>query len=140
MNSANTLSDNQFIKMLENKSLHKSYFDHIGHLRLVWIYLNKYSLEYTLGLISSNIKFYAESLGATDKFNQTITTAMVLLVAKRMSKQNTSSWDEFIEFNQDIVKDCLAVLKQFYSHDLLFSEKAKLKFAFPDKSMSFLGE
>lgn len=140
MDLASTLSDNQFIKMLENKSLHKSYFDHIGHLRLAWIYLNKYSLECSLGLISSNIKLYAENLGATDKFNQTITTAIVLLVAKRINELAIKTWDEFIELNQDIVNDCLAVIKQFYSHELLFSEKAKREFVFPDKCMNFSRE
>lgn len=146
------LSDQEFITLFENLSLPPEYFDHKGHLRLAWLYLQRYGLELSIIKVAQGIKAYAGSLGATDKYHCTITQALVCIMAQRLSiamplqdKQSAAqvqlltaelrhkaSWQLFVSKNQDLFVDALAVLQQYYSKSLLASKKAGKQFIQPD--------
>jgi len=127
-----TLSDKDFLTQLENKTLDSSYFNHIGHLRLTWLYLMNHDVETTVQLTSSTIRNYAESLGASTKFHITITDAIIRVMAKRVEAMEIKSWQSFLEQNTDLVEDAISVLTQHYSKDLLFSEEARVALVSPD--------
>ncbi len=78
------LNDATFIAQFENQTLSSAHFNHIGHLRLAWLYLERYPLEQAISLVCGGIKAYAESLGASTKFHFTITNAIVRIMAMRM--------------------------------------------------------
>ena len=117
------IDDQTFIREFENQTLNPEYFDHRGHLRIAWLYLSRYSLNEANQRVCRGIKTYAESLGATDKFNLTITGALVKIMAQRMEKGQ--GWEDFIHSNSDLVENALAVLGSYYSDEVLFSEEAK---------------
>ena len=130
--SNNELSDHKFIEQFESLTLDKQFFDHIGHMRLTWLYLNQYDLEKSILLVNKNIKAYAESLGAKDKFHFTITTALVRIIDKRLILSQSFSWNKFLTNNYDLVDDAISVLLQYYTSELLFSDAARASFIEPD--------
>jgi len=126
------LSDKDFLKQFENKSLDHKNFDHVGHIRIAWLYLSVHPLNESIKRTCSGIKDYAESLGAKDKFHLTITTALVHVIFNRISETSNVGWDDFIKGNIDLVDDALSILYQHFSKDVLFSDEAKLQTITPD--------
>lgn len=127
-----TLSDQEFIQQFEALTLDPVHLNHQGHLRLAWLYLQKDHLGRAIELTCSGIKAYAESLGATDKFHYTITDGLVRVIWQRMQDVQSTDWRAFLESNQDLQKDALQVLYQYYSEHVLFSEAAKTSWVLPD--------
>ncbi|MDH5434384.1 MAG: hypothetical protein OEY19_10610 [Gammaproteobacteria bacterium] len=124
MNNAHELiSDTYFIELFENLTLDSDYFDHIGHVRLAWLYLHQYEFDDAMVKIADGIEEYAISLGATNKYHVTITNAIVKIIKQRMNGED--NWQSFINLNSDLVDDCIKVLLNYYSEEVLFSEKAR---------------
>lgn len=73
------LDDQTFLKQFESLTLEPCHFNHIGHLRLAWLYLQSNDVSQAAKLTSNGIKAYAESLGANNKFHLTITNALYQL-------------------------------------------------------------
>lgn len=126
------LDDDTFLQQFENQTLEAEYFNHIGHLRLAWLYLNRYSTAEANRHISKGIQAYINSLGISDKFHHTITGALVYIMAKRLQQAPYNSWTNFIQENRDLTVSALTVLSQYYSPALLFSDTAKAGFIDPD--------
>ena len=126
------LENSEFIEQFENQTLDPAHFNHVGHLRLCWLYLQKYELETAVEKTCTGIQRYAQSLGANDKFHRTTTEFLVRLVGLRVNRQPCDSFDAFLESNQDLVNDAQAVLSQFYSTSLLSSKDARLNYLQPD--------
>ena len=127
------LNDQVFLQQFEQLELDPQYFNHLGHLRLAWIYLGRFPLDTAIERTCTGIKAYAESLGAHDKFNHTITDAIVRIIDKRRQRMTNPDWPEFLNKNPDIVEDALAVLDQYYSRDILFGERARHGLVQPDR-------
>jgi hypothetical protein len=124
------ISDKEFIKQFEDHSLDPKHFNHIGHLRIAWLYLNDGTLEQAIYNVTSGVSSYACSLGAADKFQHTLTEAIVKIMAFKMVKQ--SSFSKFLASNKDLIEDLPSILRKHYSHELLYSDKAKKEFVEPD--------
>ena len=127
-----TLTDTQFIEQFENKTLNPVHFNHRGHLRLVWLYLNEFELETAIQKTANGINDYATSLGATDKFHHTVTEAVVRIANERILSQNPVDFDSFLTQNNDIVSDLIQVLNQYYTPERLQSSEARISFLPPD--------
>ena len=127
-----SLSDEQFLGEFEALSLHPEHFNHLGHLRIGWLYLNRYKRQNAVKKVCRGIKAYAESLGASDKFNLTITDALMQIMANRIEQQGIDSWQAFLALNPDLIDNALAVLQRYYSAAVLFSEAAKVERLAPD--------
>ena len=126
------LDDREFLAQFENKSLDPSYFNHIGHLRLAWLFLSNDDVDSAIQRISSGIQAYAESLGATTKFHATITDSIARIMASRMEAMPQENWVLFLEHNSDLVYDALSLLYQQFSKDMLFSEESRISLVQPD--------
>jgi len=126
------ISDDKFLEHFENQTLPLDLFDHRGHLRLAWLYLPKYPLLIAIDKVTTGIKVYANSLGATDKFQHTLTEAIVRIMAIRMKNGDADTLEEYLTDNQDLVEDMPAVVATHYSYDLLNSERARTEFVSPD--------
>ena len=105
MTISDQITDETFLKQFENLTLDSKYFNHIGHIRLAWLYITQYGLESAMAKIFVGIPAYAGSLGASDKFHATITDAIVRIIAKRMAVGDENSWQTFVEHNSDLVGD-----------------------------------
>lgn len=127
-----TISDTTFLEKFEDQTLSPDYFNHSGHLRLAWLYLTKYPLETAIDKVTKGISAYANSLGAKDKFQHTLTEATVRIMASRLKQSNESSLDEYLDNNSDLIEDLWQVISDHYSKERLTSDKAKASFVEPD--------
>jgi hypothetical protein len=127
------LNDTEFLFQFENQTLDMRHFNHMGHLRLAWLYLSRYDVDSAVKLVCSSIQAYATSLGASRKFHLTITNALVRIMAKRRDNMQKKEWELFLLENQDLVNDAISVLDQHFSKGLLFSEQARTTLVQPDK-------
>ncbi|QCU90058.1 hypothetical protein [Thiomicrorhabdus sediminis] len=124
------LSDDQFIKQFENQTLNPAYFDHQGHVRIARLYLQQYPFSSAVEKTLHGIQAYAASLGASDKFHATISTATLYLLAAQIENNETPA---VTDEDSELVTDLLGLLKQFYSEERLFSAQAKQQFIEADK-------
>lgn len=127
-----TITDQEFITQIESLTLHPHYFNHRGHLRLAWLYLNQYPLAVATEKTAVGIQNYATHLGASDKFHMTLTVAAVNVVNGRILPTQSTTFDQFLEQNRDLSNDFLGLLKQHYSSECLFSRLAKEAYVEPD--------
>jgi len=127
------LSDQQFVLQFETLTLDPAYFNHIGHIRITWIYLQSLPDTVVQKKVAEGIKNYATSLGATDKFHATMTQAFVQLITCRFRQNKELSWGKFLEKNSDLVDDAKQVIGLHYSDDLLNSRSAQQQALEPDK-------
>jgi len=130
--STDPLNDQTFLRQFEDKTLDPVYFDHLGHIRLAWLYLSDNELEVAIPLICRGIQEYAESLGAHNKFHLTMTDAIVRIIANRIRRMNYRSWHAFQQHNADLVNDFRSVLHRHYSEEKLLSEEARVSLLSPD--------
>jgi len=126
------LSDQDFIHQFEQKTLPLDEFNHRGHLRLAWLYLQKYSLQLAIKKITKGIEAFAVSLGANDKFHHTLTEAIVRIMYRRCQKGEVKTFEKFLQTNPDLVNNIIDLVHIYYSNDRLNSEIAKREFVFPD--------
>lgn len=126
------LTDDIFLQQFEQLTLDPEHFCHQGHLRLVWLYLNHYDIGTAINRIGTNIKAYAESLGAHDKFNLTITDALARIAASRIKTKPCENWQSFLKLNPDLVDDALGLLLAHYNKSTLFSNDARVTVIAPD--------
>ena len=126
------MTDEAFTREFEQLTLPPEYFDHRGHLRLAWLYLRQYPLEEAIARVASGIREYASSLGATDKFQHTLTEAIVRIMAARPALATAGTLEGYLAENPDLVTDIQAVLSRYYSAGLLQSPQARSGFVDPD--------
>ncbi|OZG73066.1 hypothetical protein BTA51_11245 [Hahella sp. CCB-MM4] len=126
------LDDETFLAQFEGQTLDPACFDHLGHMRLAWLYLNRYDLETAVESTCRGIKLYAESLGATQKFHYTLTDAMVRIMAMRFGKSGFDSLEQFLDMNPDLVNDALGVIHQYFSEEWLAQDSARCSRVEPD--------
>lgn len=126
------LPDHVFIEQFEQCNLDPVHFDHIGHIRLAWLYVKQNQESIAIDKMCRGIKAYASSLGATDKFHMTITQSLTKLIALREHKTKALDWPQFIEINKDLADDSIGLLLKHYSKAQLFSDLARDQFIEPD--------
>ena len=124
-----TPQDRDFLRRFDECSLPESEFKHTGHVRMAWLRLNEASFEAALAQIRNGIRRYAESMGATTKYHETVTVAFARIIASRM--RQGESFDEFTARNADVLSP-RPLLQRYYSQALLDSDRAKQEFVGPD--------
>lgn len=126
------LNDQTFIEQFEQCSLDPVHFNHTGHIRLVWLYLQQNEEKIALHKVCEGIKAYAAGLDANEKFHLTITHSLVKLIALRNKSNKVPSWQTFVKQNRDLVDDSFALLLQYFSKQRLCSELARTQLLEPD--------
>jgi hypothetical protein len=128
------MKDEDFIEQFEACALPGESFHHQDHVKLAWLYLNRYSLIDALIRFSEGLKRFANSNGKANLYHETITLAYLFLIHERLKRCDTEqSWQEFAEANTDLLDWKNNVLKKFYREETLFSEFARSVFIFPDR-------
>ena len=124
-------ADREFLGQFEDCSLDPARFDHQGHLRIAFLYLELYPLEDAIENACHGIAAYARSLGATGKFNRTMTEAIMRIIHPRLAGW-TGTFEAWLACNPDLVRDMRGLLLRHYSKELLDSENARRFFVPPD--------
>ncbi len=128
------MTDDQFLSELGACSLHPADFDHVGHVRLAWICLQRYPEGEAIERACDTIRTYATHLGAPDKFHRTVSEALMRLLAQAGAADRTLSWPDFQAANDDLISQARIRLSDHYSAVLLESSEARANFVAPDRA------
>jgi len=128
------MKDEEFIQRFEDCTLPAESFHHPDHVRVVWLYLRRYSVLETLDRFSTGLKRFATANGKPNLYHETITWAYVLLINERLERGGREqSWAEFVDANGDLFDWKDNILKSYYHDETLRSDVARKVFVFPDK-------
>jgi hypothetical protein len=124
------MTDREFVAAFEACTLPAELFDHREHVRLAWLYLREQPLLEALPRFIASLKRYAESLGASGKYHETITYAFMFLIHERMQCGAAETFDGFASANTDLLGP---ILQRYYRGETLASDFARSTFVLPDR-------
>lgn len=124
------MNDQEFLWQFERCVLPKEQFKHDGHLRVAWLYLNKYAINTAVLCIRQGIRRYATSLNALQIYHETMTLTWIALVADAMHKGNADTFDAFIDIHTELKNSKL--INDYYSPQRLQNVAAKTGWLAPD--------
>lgn len=131
------MEDQEFIERFEACTLPAESFHHEQHVRVVWLYLQRYPVLETLTRFSESLKRFATANGKPNLYHETITWAYVFLINERINRDGDEhSWEQFVAANGDLFDWKNSVLKSLYHDDTLGSELAKRIFILPDRNLT----
>jgi len=126
------MSDEDLLTSFEESTLPAEQFHHADHVRVVWLYLQRYSVLQTLERFCEGLKRFAAANGKARLYHETISWAHVFLIHERVQRANAASWQEFREANADLFDWQKSILKSYYRDETLRSELARKMFVLPD--------
>lgn len=132
MEAHNQLTDSEFEAQFASKTLDPKLFTHEAHLRLAWIHIKHYGTKTAIDNICRQIKAYAESLGARDKFNKTVTIAAIKAVEHFIGRCQGDSFDDIILEFPRLKENFGGLMRAHYGFEIFNNEKAKREFIPPD--------
>jgi hypothetical protein len=128
------MTDDEFIAKFEDCSLAGKPFHHADHVKMAFLYLNRYPALEALQRFSCALARFAEAQGKPDLYSETITWAFLLLIRERMARAGGNrTWEQFAAENADLLSWKDNILKKYYREETLASDLAKRTFLFPDK-------
>ncbi len=128
------LRDSEFLQQFEATTLPAEFFNHVGHLRAAFLFLERESVILAQRHFATAVQRYATALGAPEKFHTTITYALLAMMAARQGVQRCANWQAFLVQNPDLRGDARGLLLRYYSAEMLDSDNAKKQFVLPDKA------
>ncbi|HKN76976.1 MAG TPA: hypothetical protein VJW94_17495 [Candidatus Acidoferrum sp.] len=128
------MNETEWMEAFESCTLPNGSFHHAEHVKMAFLYLQKFTPLEALGRFSSDLTRFATACGKPHLYNETITWAFLLLIRERVARTNSpQTWDEFSAANADLLRWDDNILKKYYRPETLTSELAKNVFLFPDK-------
>ncbi len=114
---------------LDQGMLDLANFPHREHLRLAFHMLSRHAFSEAVSRFSAALKLLTAKVGKPEVYHETMTVAYLAIIAERKARGGSSTWDEFIAANADLLeKDCLS---RWYSAEELQSEIARTTFVLP---------
>jgi len=126
------MTDTEFLSAFESLTLDPQHFNHLGHVRLAWLYLQRHDFDEAVARTCAGIRAYATHLGAAAKFHWTVTEALMHLLRAAGAADRALPWDAFIAANAPLLANARARLGEHYSAALLDSPDARVRFVAPD--------
>jgi len=128
------LSDEEFVAAFLECRTPVTAFDHRGHVRIAWLLLKRRPLEQAIEAICGGIGRLVMHFGAPDKYNRTMSEALVRLMARQIDRGGAAmTWEEFLDANMLLLTDVPGLLARHYSPERLNSPAAKASFVPPDR-------
>jgi len=128
------MSDDDFLASFENCTLAGTSFHHADHVRMAFLYLTRHPVLEAIERFSGCLARFAAAKGKPERYNETITWALLLLIRERMARAGGPlNWTEFAAGNADLLSWENNILKKYYRDETLSSNLAKICFLFPDK-------
>lgn len=126
------LSDKEFETLFEKAELPPSLFNHEAHLRLAWLYINKYGEEKAAAKTCKEIEQFDRLHGKGNKFNTTMSVAAIKIVHHFIKKSESKDFRMFIEEFPRLKTAFKALVDQHYAIDIFSNTEAKASFIEPD--------
>lgn len=125
------LSESELAAQVESCVYPGAAFRHGDHLRLAWHYLRTLEPGSAQERMRQTIRRYAESLGQSAKYHDTLTIAWMRLVGAAVAcTPACESFEEFLSGHPWLLnRDCLFA---FYSRERLAGDDARSSWAEPD--------
>lgn len=127
------MNDQEFYQQFDNGTLDAKLFTHLAHVKMGWIYLQKFELPEAMSKFSNALKNFALVNNAKGLYNETITFAFLILINERIQSSRELNWEQFVEKYPELFDWKNNILKRFYRDETIKSIKAKKYFVFPDK-------
>jgi hypothetical protein len=125
------LSDDAVLQAFEACQLDPGKFHHADHIRLAWLYVQRYGAHPAEALLLEGIPKLAQHAGAPQKFHYTATVAWTRLVAATCCESNScDSFYEWIKAHPELLNKHL--LNEHYSAGRLESSEARRGWLDPD--------
>ena len=126
-----TLSDSDYLAAFVAGSLSPRLWTHYAHIRMAWLVLCEQPFPLAVKRIRSGILNYnTVALGRPEAYHESITLCYTHLI--RIAIRPDQPWPDFVAANPDLFSNSKAYLGRYYSHDKLFSDKARQEFVLPD--------
>ena len=123
------MTENELRSRFEDLTLEPQLLSHREHVRLAWIYLREHPLLDVLRIFPENLKRFAASIGKPGLYHATITWAYLVIIAERMARGGSQTWDEFAAANSDLFAG--SFLTRYYDAATLASDFARQVFVYP---------
>jgi hypothetical protein len=133
------VTDDELIAAFENGSLGRECFHHSDHVRMAFLFLGRHPALEALGRFSAALQKFAAANGRPERYHETITWALFLLIRERMARWSNDNgrppkWDEFAACNPDLLCWQDSILKTYYLDETLASDFARRTFVLPNRS------
>lgn len=122
---------------IKDCSLNPSLFTHEAHLRLAWVHITKYGTEAAVENITHQLKNYVISLGALQKYNETLTTAAILLVAHCIKEFDGDRFEELLIAFPELTNGFKEEIQSYYSFNVFDDAIARENYIVPDLKSFF---
>ncbi len=125
-------ADELMVAAIENHVMQLPEFSHEVHVKLAYCYLTSHDLSDGGKKMQDTLMGFLKAHGVSpDKFHMTITHGWMIAIWHFMqNSQSMKSANEFISTNPVLLNK--EILLSHYSHELLFSDRARSKFIEPD--------
>ena len=130
-----SVTNQELIERFESGAISAESFHHADHVHLAFAYLCEYPVFEALQRFCVALKRFAEKLGKSQLYHETITCAYLLLINERMSREPCNDWDAFAASNPDLLMWKGGILSRYYEETTLKSDFARRVFVLPDKCL-----
>jgi hypothetical protein len=127
------MTDEALVAGFLDTSLPKDAFRHKDHVRVAWLFLQRYGMPAVLEEFSSALRRFADAKGATMLYHETITWGYLLLIHERQARSAAADWLTFAAANADLLSWKPSVLDSLYTPETLWSDLARRTFVMPDR-------
>jgi hypothetical protein len=123
------MTDDELVQAFESGALEK--FPHESHVRVAWCYLKRDPILAALPRFRAALQRFAAGKGKADRYHETITIALLLLIADRRGDAG-ESWEQFADRNPALLQWPCPLLTNLYPAEVLDSARAREVFVLPD--------
>lgn len=126
------MNDAEFLEAFESRTLPKTEFNHRGHIRAAWTYVQAHGPEGGLSYFRQALLSYVASVGASGIYNETLTCVWMHLVAKASpSPDLRDGFEGFLRQNPRLLDRRYPF--DFYAEETLASDLARAQRVEPDR-------
>ena len=127
--TAEPMSDDDLLAAFEATTLPLAAFDHRAHVRVGYLYLQRYGLGAAIERFGRALRAFAAANGKDGLYHETITVAFLALINERIAESGSKRWEDFAASNGDLMnRNSLA---QFYAPEELAAPEARRVFRLP---------
>ena len=132
MDSHFDINDELFEAQFKAGVLDPALFSHEAHLRLAWIHIKNYGVETAIENICHQLKAFVKTVGAADKYNETLTVAAIRAVNHFMLMPDAADFRTFIHQHTRLKYNFKELMSSHYKMDLYNNPVAKQQYMAPD--------
>src|SRR5271168_4369133 len=122
------MTDHGLISQFESCSLAEKDFTHTNHVRVAFLYLQRFPVKEAISEFSISIRRLATSYGKAERYHETITQAYMYIIHEQMVMQTANYWQDFSSANRELLQNGKTVLEQYYRPETLTSDLARMKY------------